>query len=132
MATQENIKPVIEQDRRDAHNEASMALGKAWGLAETLNYHTNNRPDDFDVEGIMRVIHSLVGQAKAKVGVQAVDLEIDAALAVCCLVMVDSQESAYDPDSSSSWALEAVPSAIRRAKDAVDAVPWGMHQLKAA
>ncbi|HPT49726.1 MAG TPA: hypothetical protein PKZ22_05940 [Accumulibacter sp.] len=132
MATQENIKPAAEAAERDALNEASMALGRAWGLAETLCFQAGERPNDFDVEGVMRVIHSLVGQAKAKVGARAVDLEIDAALAVCCLVMVDSQESAYDPGSSSSWALEAVPSAIQRAKDAVDTVPWGRPQLKAA
>jgi len=126
MADQEYIKPATEPAERDALSEASMALGRAWGLAETLCCQTGERPDDFDVEGVMRVIHSLVGQAKNLAGVRAVDLEIDATLAVCCLVMVDSQESAYDQGSSSSWALEAVPSAIQRAKDAVDAVPWGL------
>lgn len=126
MANQENIKPVTEPAERDALSEASMALGRAWGLAETLCCQTGERPDDFDVEGVMRVIHSLVGNAKNLAGVRAADLEIDAALAVCCLVMVDSQECAYDQGSSSSWALEAVPSAIQRAKDAVDAVPWGL------
>ena len=126
MANQKNIKSATEPAERDALSEASMALGRAWGLAETLCCQMGERPDDFDVEGVMRVIHSLVDQAKNLAGVRAVELEIDAALAVCCLVMVDSQESAYDQGSSSSWALEAVPSAIQRAKYAVDAVPWGL------
>lgn len=133
MANQENIKPLTEQHRRDAQNEASMALGRAWGLAETLNFHTGERPGEFDIEGVMRVVCSLVKQAREKMGEGSIQWqEIGAALAVCDLVLVDSQEAGSEPLSPSVWALEAVPSAIQRAKDAVDAVPWGMPQLKAA
>lgn len=104
-----------------------MALGKAWGLAETLNFHTGERPGEFDIEGVMRVVLSLVKQAREKMVEGSIQWqEIGAALAVCDLVLVDSQEAGHEPLSPSVWALEAVPSAIQRAKDAVDAVPWGL------
>lgn len=130
MADQENIKPLTKQHHLDAQNEASMALGRAWGLAETLNYHTGERPGEFDPEGVMRVVFSFVNQAREKMEEGSVEwLEISAALAVCDLVLVDSQEAGQEPNSPSKWALEAVPGAIQRAKEVVDERPWG---LKAA
>lgn len=130
MAVQENTKPTSEHDR-DGLNEASMDLGRAWGLAETLCAQSGERPGEFDIEGVTRVIHSLVGQAKGRVSDGSIDLEIGAALAVCDLVLVDSQDAGHEPNSPSSWALEAMPFAIQRAKQAVDSMPWGGH-LKAA
>lgn len=133
MADQENIKALTEQHQRDAQYDASLALGKAWGLAETLNFHTGEAPGEFDTEGVMRVVCSLVKQARSKTDAGSVQWkEIGAALAVCDLVLVDSQEAGGEPLSPSVWALEAVPSAIRLAKDTVDTVPWGLPQLKAA
>ncbi len=127
MADQEHIKPLTEQHQRDAQDEASMALGRAWGLAETLNFHTGERPGEFDIEGVMRVVCSLVKQAREKMQEGSVEWqEIGAAQAVCDLVLVDSQEAGNEPLSPSVWALEAVPSAIQRAKDAVDGRPWGL------
>lgn len=127
MADQEHIKPLTEQDKRDAQDEASMALGRAWGLAETLCYHTGERPGEFDPEGVMRVVFSFVKQAREKMQEGSVEWqEIGAALAVCDLVLVNSQEANIEPNSPFNWALEAVPGAIRRAKEAVDGRPWGL------
>lgn len=137
MADQENIKPLTEQHQRDAQSEASMALGKAWGLAETLNFHTGERPGEFNIEGVMRVVCSLVKQAREKMDEGSIQWqEIGAALAVCDLVLIDSHETGNatwnEIASPSGWALLAVPSAIQRAKNVVDAAPWGLPKLKAA
>lgn len=133
MADQENIKPLTEQDERDAFSEASMALGKAWGLANTMCAMLDERPDDVVIESVMRMIRQLVGAAYGKVQSRdGVQMEVGAALDTCDLVMIDSQEAEYKPGSPASWALEAIPDIIQHAKDAVDAVPWGSPQLKAA
>ncbi len=133
MANQEHIKPLTEQDERDAFSEASMALGKAWGLANTMCAMLDERPDDVVIESVMRMIRQLVGAAYGKVQSRdGVLMEVGAALDTCDMVMIDSQEAEYKPGSPASWALEAIPDIIQHAKDAVDAVPWGSPQLKAA
>ncbi len=133
MADQENIKPLTEQDERDAFSEASMALGKAWGLANTMCAMLDERPDDVVIESVMRMIRQLVGAAYGRVQSRdGVQMEVGAALDTCDMVMIDSQEAEYKPGSPASWALEAIPDIIQHAKAAVDAVPWGSLQLKAA
>lgn len=133
MADQENIKPLVEQDERDAFSEASLALGKAWGLAQTMCVMLDERPDDVIIESVMRMIHQLVRDAYGKVQSRdAIQMEVGALLATCDLVMIDSQEAGYKPGSHSRWALEAIPTIVEYAKDTVDAVPWGRPQLKAA
>lgn len=133
MADQENIKPATEPDDRDGLNEASFALGKAWGLAQTMCALMNERPDDVVIESIMRSIRQLVGVAYGRVqGRDAIRMEVGAVLDTCDLVMMDSQEAEYKPGSPAAWALEAIPDVIQLAKDAVDAVPWRLPQLKAA
>ena len=133
MADQENIKPLAEQDERDAFSEASMSLGKAWGLAQTMCAMLDERPDDVVIESVMRMIRQLVAAAYGKVQSRdSVQMEVGAALDTCDLVMIDSQEAEYKPGSPASWALEAIPDIIQHAKDAVDAVPWGHPQLKVA
>lgn len=133
MADQENIKPLIEQDERDAFSEASLALGKAWGLAQTMCVMLDERPDDVIIESVMRMIRRLVGDAYGKVqSREGVQMEVGALLDTCDLVMMDSQEAEYKPGSPAMWALEAIPTVIQYAKAAVDAVPWGLPQLKAA
>lgn len=133
MANQEHIKPLTEQDERDAFSEASMALGKAWGLANTMCAMLDERPDDVVIESVMRMIRQLVGAAYGKVQSRdGVQMEVGAALDTCDMVMIDSQEAEYKPGSPASWALEAIPDIIQHAKAAVDAVPWGSLQLKAA
>lgn len=133
MADQEHIKPLTEQDERDAFNEASLALGKAWGLAQTMCVMLDERPDDVVIESIMRMIRQFVVAAYGKVQSRdCVRMEVGAALDTCDLVMLDSQEAEYKPGSPAMWALEAIPDIIQHAKDAVDAVPWGLPQLKAA
>lgn len=133
MADQENIKPLTEQDERDAFSEASMALGKAWGLVNTMCAMLDERPDDVVIESVMRMIRQLVVAAYGKVQSRdGVQMEVGAALDTCDMVMIDSQEAEYKPGSPASWALEAIPDIIQHAKDAVDAVPWGAPQLKAA
>lgn len=133
MAVQENTKPLIEQDERDAFGEASLALGKAWGLAQTMCVMLDERPDDVIIESIMRMIRQLVVGAYGNVQSRDdVRMEVGALLDTCDLVMIDSQEAEYKPGSPSMWALEAMPTVIEYAKDTVDAVPWGRPQLKAA
>ncbi|MFZ5581389.1 MAG: hypothetical protein ACOZCK_01880 [Pseudomonadota bacterium] len=133
MADQEHIKPLTEQAERDAFNEASLALGKAWGLAQTMCALMDERPDDVVIESIMRTIRQFVvvayGKAQSR---EAVRMDVGAALDTCDLVMIDSQEAEYKPGSPAMWALEAIPDIIQHAKDAVDAIPWGLPQLKAA
>lgn len=133
MADQEHIKPLTEQDERDAFGEASMALGKAWGLANTMCAMLDERPDDVVIESVMRMLRQLVAAAYGKVQSRdGIQMEVGALLDTCDLVMIDSQEAEYKPGSPASWALEAIPDIIQHAKDAVDAVPWGLPQLKAA
>lgn len=133
MADQEHIKPLTEQDERDAFSEASLALGKAWGLAQTMCVMLDERPDDVVIESIMRMIRQFVVAAYGKVqSREGIQMEVGAALDTCDLVMLDSQEAEYKPGSPAMWALEAIPDIIQHAKDAVDAVPWGLPQLKAA
>lgn len=126
-----NIKPLTEQDERDAFSEASLALGKAWGLAQTMCALLDERPEDVIIESVMRMISQLVVVAYGKVQTRDdVQIEVGALLDTCNLVMIDSQEAVYTPGSPAMWALEAIPSVIKHAKDAVDAVPWG--RLKVA
>jgi len=119
MATQENIKPLTERHLPAARDEASMDLGRAWGLATTLCYQANENPEVCDTEGVMCVVFSLVEQALEKLRAAGFFAwrEIGNALAVCNLVRADSKET---QNAASRWALEAVPSAIQRAKDVVD------------
>jgi len=133
MADQEHIKPLTEQDERDAFSEASLALGKAWGIAQTMCALMDERPDDVVIESIMRTIRQFVAVAYGKVQTRDdVQMEVGALLDTCDLVMIDSQEAEYKPGSPAMWALEAIPDIIQHAKDAVDAIPWGLPQLKAA
>ena len=133
MADQEHIKPLTEQDERDAFSDASLALGKAWGLAQTMCALLDERPDDVVIESIMRTIRQFVVVAYGKVQTRDdVQMEVGALLDTCDLVMIDSQEAEYKPGSPAMWALEAIPDIIQHAKDAVDAIPWGLPQLKAA
>lgn len=133
MADHENIKPLIEQDERDAFSEASLALGKAWGLAQTMCAMLDERPEDVIIESVMRMIRQLVGDAYGKVqSREGVQMEVGALLDTCDLVMMDSQEAEYKPGSPAMWALEAIPTVIQFAKAAVDAAPRGLPQLKAA
>lgn len=130
MADQENIKPLTEQEL----DEASTALGRAWGLAETLCLHSLDARDfgNIDIEGVMRVVSRLVKQAQERLSEGSEPwAEVGSALAVCELVLVDSQEFAGRWQTS-VFAIEAVPGAIQRAKEVVDAAFWESVQRKAA
>jgi len=104
-----------------ALNEASLALGKAWGLATTCCSLTGEREGQFGVEGILRSVHHLVGQAATLVKGTPPALEVQAAQAVCDLLLVDAQEGTYGSESPSMWALESLPDAVKHAKGVVDA-----------
>lgn len=123
MADQENSKKPAQQDLERVC-DASFALGRAWGLAETMCFQSGENPGAFDIEGVTRVVCSLVGHAKQKVPNGIASLEISAAAAVCDLILMDSREAAHEPDSPSSWAIWAMPFALQRAKNAVDAIHW--------
>ena len=122
MATQQ-ITTVKTEDLSRALADASLALGKAWGLAYVCCDITDGGTQTFNVAGVLRSVRHQIGIAAEKVqGVEAANLAVNEALAVCDLVLADAEESAFAIHSASMWALEALPDVLQRAKDAVDAV----------
>jgi hypothetical protein len=122
MATQQ-ITTVKTENIGRAMADASLALGKAWGLAYVCCDITEGGTETFNVGGVLRSVRHQIGIAAEKVqGVESANLAVGEALAVCDLVTADAQETAYGTDSPSMWALEALPDALQRAKAAVDAV----------
>lgn len=122
MATQK-ITAYTTTHIHAALNEASLALGKAWGLAERFCDLAEGGRDPLDTEGILRsVCHQLSSAAGLVQGIEGPNLAVREALAVCGLVMADAQGNcSYGFDSASMWALEALPGAVQRAKESVDA-----------
>lgn len=122
MAGRKNTKQRTSQEL-DAINAASLDLGRAGGLAETLQFLAEERPEDVGIEGVMRMIRTLVAAAYDKVGGdEPAGREVSAALDVCELVMMDSQEATYKPSSAFMWALDALAPVIQHAKSAVDGI----------
>ena len=115
----------------DSLNEASLELGKAWGLAETLCFQASESPGRIDCQGVTRVICTLITEAETRVRDAEVRLHISDALAVCDLVLADLEEDGHQPNPASTWALESMPFVIQRAKKAVDSAPL-YRQLKVA
>lgn len=120
--TIQQITTVNTEDIRSALGDASMALGKAGGLASVCCALIEGRRDKFDIESILRSVRCQLEKAAELVqDIAQPSLLVCEARAVCDLVIVDAEDSLHAPDSPSMWALEALPDAISRAKEAVDA-----------
>ena len=122
MATQQ-ITTVNTDNIGRAMSDASLALGKAWGLAYVCCDVTEGGTEAFNIRGVLGSVRHHIATAAEKVqSVEAARLAVNEALAVCDLVMADAKESAFAIHSPSMWALEALPDALQRAKAVVDAM----------
>lgn len=120
--TVQQITTVKTEDLRNPLAEASLALGKAWGLATVCCHLLEGRGNQFGIEGVLGSVRHQLGEAADLVqDIAGPSLAVCEAVAVCGLVLADVQENTYSPDSPSMWALEALPDAISRAKEAADA-----------
>jgi len=110
----------MKKSTTEALNDASIALGKAGGLADTLRDVVVDRQRDLsDVESILRVVDRLVKGALADVQrtVENAHWAVREAVAVSDLLLIDSEEVVESPRP---WALETLVDLLHQAKGAVD------------